>query len=177
MLPEDMFILLIATDLRNKIATATDTDELTVTTHELNIMHSGHVRPPSIILLYLSSFHPMKTPVLCMVLIYFLWYITLCPTLHPDTIYEIPSTLPYSYINCTTRQSDSKFDLETVQPVNCHNLSHLSQQVLSTSVLISSQTLGIMHNDSEALIQLPLITDLHHCEVYTITLFTWTRML
>ena len=87
MLPEDMFILLIATDLRNKIATATDTDELTVTTHELNIMHSGHVRPPSIILLYLSSFHPMKTPVLCMVLIYFLWYIILCPNPFTQLLY------------------------------------------------------------------------------------------
>ena len=70
-----------------------------VTTLGLNVMHSGHVRLPGIIFLYLSMFHSTITPVLCMILIYFLWYITLCP----DTIYKMPFTLLYSYINCTTR--------------------------------------------------------------------------
>ena len=37
---------------------------IAVTTHGLNVMHSGHVGPPGIISFYLSSFHSTLTPVL-----------------------------------------------------------------------------------------------------------------
>ena len=75
-----------------------------VTTHGLNVMHSGHVEPPGIILLYLSLFHSTLTPVLLVryISISFSMYPMPSP-LCPDTIYEIPFALRYLYITCTIR--------------------------------------------------------------------------
>ena len=53
------------------------TEVIGVTTHGLNIMHSGHVGPPGTISFYLSSFHSTLTPVLLV------RYISISLSTHP----------------------------------------------------------------------------------------------